>query len=126
MHAVSNKLHVSFIMFKMYIYTCTCTTMASNSSMSSQSASSHDQVSTYFCGHCNKQLSKTLYFKHKKLFYDTRGKCWQSERLFLSSEHGVFDFDLSDSCSYLEDSYDEPGECVYSAVYRHIVGTPMT
>ena len=35
----------------------------------------------YFCGHCNAPVSKTLFFKHKKLFYDPNLKVWRSKRI---------------------------------------------
>lgn len=35
----------------------------------------------YLCGHCNKLVSKTLYFKHKKLYYDPQRKTWKDTRI---------------------------------------------
>ena len=32
----------------------------------------------YYCEHCNQYLSKTLFFKHKRLYYDRLSKKWLS------------------------------------------------
>lgn len=40
-----------------------------------------DQQKIYVCGHCDSPLSKTLYFKHKKLFYDPHMKVWKNKRI---------------------------------------------
>lgn len=42
----------------------------------------------YVCGHCNATVSKTQYFKHKKLFYDAHLKVWRSERIPPPVESG--------------------------------------
>ena len=64
----------------------------------------------YFCGHCNAPISKTLFFKHKRLFYDPHLKVWKNKRIppsvdvedefFLSKEAAhVTDQDCS-GCGY--------------------------
>ena len=40
----------------------------------------------YFCGHCSKELSKTLYFQHRKLFYKKPKK--GSERKVFENKLG--------------------------------------
>ena len=47
----------------------------------------------YFCEHCDAYLSKTLYFKHKKTYYDRKSKIWRPSRL-LPSGDGIEDFEL--------------------------------
>ena len=46
----------------------------------------HDSRKKYFCDHCNALVSKTLYFKHKKLFYDSHLKIWKSKRIAPTTE----------------------------------------
>ena len=53
----------------------------------------------YFCGHCKRFVSKTLFFKHKKLYYDHKTKQWKLERLVkIPSES---DFEMSAEASDL-------------------------
>ena len=35
--------------------------------------------SLYYCGHCDKQLSKTVFYRHKRLYYGRRSKTWSYE-----------------------------------------------
>lgn len=35
----------------------------------------------YFCGHCKTHLSKTVFFRHKRLFYDRKAKRWSRRRV---------------------------------------------
>ena len=35
----------------------------------------------YHCGHCDADLSKTQFYRHKSLFYDQRSKKWSSSHL---------------------------------------------
>lgn len=37
--------------------------------------------STYICGHYDQELSKTQFYKHKKLFFDRKRQLWQSDPL---------------------------------------------
>lgn len=30
----------------------------------------------YYCGHCKEEVSKTLYYQHRKLFYDSELNIW--------------------------------------------------
>lgn len=46
----------------------------------------------YYCGHCEEKISKTLYFKHKKLYYDAVTKEWMKGS-DPSMEIDEFDFD---------------------------------
>lgn len=34
-----------------------------------------------FCGHCNEYLSKTHFYAHKRLYYDSILRKWSSERV---------------------------------------------
>ena len=64
--------------------------------------------SKHFCGHCNKKLSKTLYFKHKKLYYNSRNKCWRSKRAFLCSDD-VVEFNMDDNV--LDSKFEDTMTC---------------
>ena len=46
----------------------------------------------YFCGHCDKKVSKTLLFEHRKLFYDKLAKQWRKERVVQAGLGEEFDF----------------------------------
>ena len=35
-----------------------------------------------YCGHCEKYLTKTVYYKHKRLYYDKTKKEWLPSRVF--------------------------------------------
>ena len=35
----------------------------------------------YFCGHCKGQLSKTLFFRHKRMFYDWKARKWSDVKV---------------------------------------------
>ena len=47
--------------------------------------SSCSKKKEYFCGHCNAAVSKTLFFKHKKLYYDKKLKVWKSMEILPST-----------------------------------------
>ena len=52
----------------------------------------------YLCGHCNEYLGKTLYYKHKQVYYSQEAKRWCAEPVRddeSSSNHFTFD----DICS---------------------------
>jgi hypothetical protein len=44
----------------------------------------------YFCDHCEQQLSKTTYFKHKRLFYDRKSESWKKERVHYTDSSEDF------------------------------------
>lgn len=46
-------------------------------------------IKRYFCGHCEQQLSKTSYFKHKRLFYDRKSGSWKKKRIHYQADHSV-------------------------------------
>ena len=50
----------------------------------------------YFCGHCNRQLSKTLFFRHKRMFYDRKARKWSDVKV-ISENIAAEPFTLSDS-----------------------------
>ena len=47
-----------------------------------------------FCGHCKDYVSKTLYHKHKQLYYTKREKKWCEERVVdsMCTSDDVFTF----------------------------------
>ena len=63
---------------------------------------SSQQRRSYFCEHCDDYVSKTLYFKHKRLYYDRKTKIWSSLRLLPS---GIEDFVLDDALSDRDDDH---------------------
>ena len=56
---------------------------------------------SYNCGHCSKELSKTRYFQHRKLFYNKRTKEWSQQRVFETRLGKDFNFsdNETDSCT---------------------------
>ena len=47
------------------------------------------------CGHCLKELSKTRFFQHRRLFYNKKAKEWSQQRVFETRLGD--DFHFSDS-----------------------------
>ena len=54
-------------------------------------------ASSYFCEHCGENVSKTSYFKHKKLYYDYRSKGWKKTVVHVTDHDEDFIFSDSDS-----------------------------
>lgn len=51
-------------------------------------------MSMYYCPHCERKLSKTLYFQHKSFFYVKDTRQWKKERVvFASKDDFVFEDD---------------------------------
>ena len=68
------------------------------------------EVKKYVCGHCDKAVSKTLYFKHKKLYYDRLSRSWRVTRLVSSvNQCEEFDFDENEQDDEDQDIEDEQG-----------------
>ena len=44
-----------------------------------------------YCGHCEDYVSKTLYYKHKQIYYDDGNKKWSKERV-LDNASSTFVF----------------------------------
>ena len=65
------------------------------------------EMGRYYCGHCCRFLSKTLFYQHKRLYYDRLSKKWSSIPVAyseLEAEEVSGDaFSLSHSESELED-----------------------
>ena len=66
-------------------------------------ASSSSNRKVYFCEHCQQELSKTLFFSHKKLYYNTKLRKWQKSRIQLVEKD--FDFSGPGECDANEDDY---------------------
>ena len=47
------------------------------------SSSSHRRRKRYYCGHCKDYVSKTLFYQHKRLYFDRKAKKWSKERLYF-------------------------------------------
>lgn len=56
-------------------------------------SSSKKPRKSYFCGHCNEEVSKTLFFQHRKLYYDKRNGEWKTERVMSMDLGEDFDFE---------------------------------
>lgn len=50
-------------------------------------------LESYFCGHCKEEVSKTLFFQHRKLYYDKRNGEWKTKRVIPSDLGEDFDFE---------------------------------
>ena len=68
-----------------------------SSGVTSPSNSVRKPVKTYFCGHCSKELTKTLFFQHRKLFYDRKTRKWSQQKVFESILGNDFDFTESEN-----------------------------
>ena len=49
--------------------------------MSSIARSRLSKQSRVFCGHCNQYLSRTTFWKHRRLYYDVHSERWTNENL---------------------------------------------
>ncbi len=62
----------------------------------------------YYCPHCKKRISKTLYYEHKRLFYNVKGRIWSADRVFQEIEGSgsaeIFALDSNGSDSQSEDN----------------------
>ena len=38
-----------------------------------------NKTERYYCGHCKERVSKTLYFNHKRLYYDPSLQQWKND-----------------------------------------------
>lgn len=55
-----------------------CTlTLAAMASVTGSEGNSFRKL--YLCKHCNQRVSKTLYYRHKRLYYDRSLKSWQKQ-----------------------------------------------
>lgn len=45
-----------------------------------------------FCGHCKEYVSKSLFYKHKQLYYDEKEKKWCKERVIDCTSASNFVF----------------------------------
>lgn len=59
------------------------------------------QRRSYFCGHCSKELTKTLYFQHKKAFYNKKEKQWSHSRVCPDEQSQWNDFEFNIQGRYL-------------------------
>ena len=51
----------------------------------------------FYCEHCKKLVSKTLFYQHKRLYYDRVSKTWSSTRVFSPLCGKTFKFDYGSS-----------------------------
>ena len=62
--------------------------------------------SLFYCGHCNERLSKTQFYKHKKLFYDRKNKKWLKDSTYDDVDE-EFEFSDDEDPSWFSDSAEE-------------------
>lgn len=62
-----------------------------------------------YCDHCDDYISKTLYYQHKRLYYDSMTKTWSKTRLYTSThqENNAGSIDSAASSCILSDSADD-------------------
>ena len=52
----------------------------------------------FHCGHCNEKISKTLYFQHKKIYYNPSTQVWKKSTTVPSGSNAdVEEFTFSES-----------------------------
>ena len=56
--------------------------------------------SKYVCGHCDQELSKTQFYKHKKLFFHRKRRLWQYDQLSDPRDSTREDFDFGFSSDH--------------------------
>lgn len=59
----------------------------------------------FFCGHCNQNLSKTVFYQHRRLYYNIALNEWSKSRLFSASEQS---FTVSDDQMEKDAPVEEP------------------
>ena len=64
--------------------------------------------SLYYCGHCDKQLSKTVFYRHKRLYYDRRSKTWSSCRILADPDLHTASIASAFKLSSSEDEANDP------------------
>ena len=40
----------------------------------------------FHCDHCNEKISKTLYFQHKRIYYNPSTQSWKKSRISIPSD----------------------------------------
>ena len=40
----------------------------------------------WYCGHCDKVVSKSTFYSHRRRYYDKKTRKWSKTQLFLSNE----------------------------------------
>ena len=56
-------------------------------------SSSVKSKAKYFCGHCDQVHSKTLFFQHKRIYYDSTKSEWSKQRVSKFGCIDDFDFE---------------------------------
>ena len=65
---------------------------------------SSKQRKLYFCGHCEERISKTLYFKHRRIYYDNRTKQWAKNPIVSNDLGDTFDFAKAEAAEQKDSS----------------------
>ena len=68
------------------------------------------QSKRFLCGHCDTNLSKTAFYQHRRLYFDTRLNKWSKTRVFRPRD----DLNEPSFSVSIEDFADEPS-CSSSA-----------
>ena len=59
----------------------------------------------YFCGHCNDYIGKTLYHKHKQVYYNKKEKKWCQERVVVATDDAFVFTDGKSSSFSCDNNY---------------------
>lgn len=68
-----------------------------SSTSGSIARASNTRKGRYYCGHCEEKISKTLYFRHKRLYYNPDSEEWiSSKETQVDNNDMVVDFTFHD------------------------------
>ena len=73
----------------------------------------------YYCEHCKEDISKTLYFQHRKLFYDPKLNLWQSGSSIEDHQQ------LQNESDFSFNSESSEEECKLELVTPHFLALPI-
>ena len=61
-----------------------------------------DEKKRVYCEHCNEYISRSLYYLHRRQYYDPKQRKWSSDRIYTSpysdSEEESEEFSVGDDC----------------------------
>ena len=61
----------------------------------------------WYCGHCDKDVSKSTFYAHRRLYYDRKTKKWSKTQLFIANESEERRILDCSSDSELSDEHDD-------------------
>ena len=70
--------------------------MAAQDSICRNAEDSRFSGKRYYCGHCSELLSKTLYYQHRRNYYDTHSRTWSKTKVpYLPKDSNEADAPMS-------------------------------